>query len=655
MSTSIAQAFKKLNVSSVSEDHVNIFEVSYQYLSNVKKFNDVKSFNNCLVALINLDKYDKALELIKKVKSEELIQQFSIEVGYIYYKTKQSQLLQELYQRILSRDSTSKFMIRGLKHIVAQDYYQKGEDKQALELYQDLIKENDEIDNSLDLYTNELAIISQLNFSSHELKEPLSSTDEQNHDLVFNQALISLSENKATLALSQLDKALELLGYLKLDDESYQIEKCPIVLFKAYIYQTEGQKEEALKLLEDLKLNKFNDIMINLIINNNYYAINEVLVDQTGSDRNVNLAQRVLNYQQNLAITARKLNHGQYTTLIQNNILLKYLTNSLTVKSNQLSSFNLSKLVSKGNFSLLSFKVLIKLGITNEDLISSPRVVSKKLFKAINKSEITEANFNELVACALILLSIDSVSGNYNRSVISLEKLTEFNFKQLSKLLPGLIGSLVNLYETVDATEKLNKLYNTLIQTLDNASSLSHVDFNFFKVIGFKLLIVNDERYNTVFTKLNQANSEDVLIKNVLHNSSEHLLPVETLVSSVDDDIVNTDIDSLIPVSQVSKSSSSSSKVEKKRTKKARFGPSKVLKPADQINLDQERWLPLKLRSNYKPKKSKKKVSTHQGAIESAGASQVSTPSSTPAPTMSNESSAGSSKKANKKKKKGKK
>lgn len=45
MSTSIADAFKKLNVSpeSSTSEHEKIFNVSYEYLSKVKKFNDLKA------------------------------------------------------------------------------------------------------------------------------------------------------------------------------------------------------------------------------------------------------------------------------------------------------------------------------------------------------------------------------------------------------------------------------------------------------------------------------------------------------------------------------------------------------------------------------------------------------------------------------------
>lgn len=47
-----------------------------------------------------------------------------------------------------------------------------------------------------------------------------------------------------------------------------------------------------------------------------------------------------------------------------------------------------------------------------------------------------------------------------------------------------------------------------------------------------------------------------------------------------------------------------------------------MIKPEGEFKLDDERWLPLKLRSYYKPtKKDKKKTSGgHQGAVESSPA-----------------------------------
>ena len=63
------------------------------------------------------------------------------------------------------------------------------------------------------------------------------------------------------------------------------------------------------------------------------------------------------------------------------------------------------------------------------------------------------------------------------------------------------------------------------------------------------------------------------------------------------------------------------SKITKKK-QNPKFGPNKVLKPIEDLQLDEERWLPMKLRSYYKPtKKEKKKASGgggQQGATESS-------------------------------------
>ena len=91
---------------------------------------------------------------------------------------------------------------------------------------------------------------------------------------------------------------------------------------------------------------------------------------------------------------------------------------------------------------------------------------------------------------------------------------------------------------------------------------------------------------------------------------------------------------------------STSQKVEKinKKQRKPKFGPGKVIKPQELLKLDEERWLPMKLRSYYKPKKSSKKKASggHQGAVESLN-------------TTSNTTNSTSSSKKKNNKKKGKK
>lgn len=662
MSNSIIQAFKGLNVTNGDDqDHANIYEISYQYLSKVKKYNDIKSFNNCLVALINLDKYNQALELINKVKNDELIQQFSIEVGYVYYKTRQSSKLHKLYEAINSKaNESSKFLVRGLKHIMAQDCYQTGKHEMTLELYHDLITSNEQIDNSLDLATNEVATVSQSDIVDTN-NVIISKTSESSHDLVLNEALVALKNNQFVQALELLSQALNLLNELNLDEESYQLEKCPLVLVQSYILHLQKKTEESKQLLQELQLNKFNDLLLSLIINNNYYSFDELISDGQIQE-NINLIHRSLNYQQNIGKLSSKLSFSQYNTLVKNNLLLSYLSATLSKGSKFLTSSTLNPFIERGDYSLLTYKVLIKLGITNDDLINEPTIASKKLFKVIKDSTPTPETFNELAVCGLLLTSLNLYTKNFTQCFIALRKLVDYNLENDSntRVLPGLVGSLVNLFEMFPnenligeddhswSTSMLRKLVQRL-EKLD-LNEIDEVYYNFFKAVGFKLMVVNHEDHIKVFKILNQKNPRDTLVSNVLNNTTDNLIPVEKLVNDVDDEVINTDIESFIkkPISNSGSSKVTANKVTKKATRKPKFGATKVIKPEDQLNLDNERWLPMRLRSYYKPKKSKKKAPTHQGAVESPAASQTPTPSSTPAPSSS-------SKKNNKKKKKGKK
>lgn len=163
MSTSIADAFKKLNVSPESSpsEHEKIFNVSYEYLSKVKKFNDLKASKNCLVALINLDKYYKAEQIIRKLPSS-LVNLLILEVAYVYYKIGKVEELVKLYEAT-NKNTLPNAVDIGLKHVLAQSYYKIGNYEKALELYKELIK-NNQYDDELDLVINEKAIVSQLNF-----------------------------------------------------------------------------------------------------------------------------------------------------------------------------------------------------------------------------------------------------------------------------------------------------------------------------------------------------------------------------------------------------------------------------------------------------------------------------------------------------------
>ncbi|KAK6203320.1 uncharacterized protein RJT21DRAFT_26295 [Scheffersomyces amazonensis] len=669
MSNSIAEAFKKLNVSSSSEpsDHENIYSVSYEYLSRVKNFNDARSFKTCLVALINLDKYYKAFEIIKKITDHELISDAILEVAYVYYKLGKSNALNELYN-IQNKNIDNEGVRLGLNHILAQNYYKVGDYNKALKLYHELI-ENNKYDNKSDLIINERAVISQLNFNQ-QLRLTSEFSREDNYDLYFNEALIELANSNLSVSLEYLERAQELCltQNAQWSNSDLLIELLPIKLTIAYIYQLQGDEAKSLTILHEYNNvdSTINDSMIKLIIKNNLYALDNEQI-------NANVIDSEINYQKNLQQLNAKLTKFQYQVLYKNDLLLRYLSGTLS-KSRLTTNFITQYIQDfPGDYLPLVYKILLDLEISYKDLSDSTKLktIGRKLFKFIKSIE--DKSKPELKLGLLLLVFINEKSNNFDQSLPLLEEYTsnEISTRSNEKLTPAIHGAYIQILENFRYTKKLGDYLNELIDSLfATDANIIRQDlnyFNFIKVIAFKSLShpTLQEESLKLFKHLNDIYENDKLVSSILSNSVDSLLSIEELTSNVqpiDDLLAVSNIEDLLP--SVGSNKGVTKKIGKvvkpKKTKKAKFGPNKILKPeGSDLALDDERWLPMKLRSYYKPSKKEKKKGSHQGAIESPTSSAASTPAPTSASTSNapakSSGNSGSSSGKNKKKKKGKK
>lgn len=147
---SVLEAFNNLNVASARDisDHEAIFEISYKYLSQAMEFNHPLSFKNCIVALIKMDKYYKAVDLINKTNSG-VVKQYPLEVAYVYYKVGDLDNVKSVYETA-SVGGADDTLSRALKHVLAQALYQKGAVAESLKIYHELISAQT-IDSELDL------------------------------------------------------------------------------------------------------------------------------------------------------------------------------------------------------------------------------------------------------------------------------------------------------------------------------------------------------------------------------------------------------------------------------------------------------------------------------------------------------------------------
>ncbi|CUM62622.1 uncharacterized protein PRCAT00000176001 [Priceomyces carsonii] len=642
MSNSIAHAFRSLKVSgSETSDHMTIYDVSYQYLSKVKNFDDVKAFKNCLVALINLDRYYKALELIKKISSSDSKSQLMLEIAYVYYKL---EMTDELFKFLHEFNPDNTGIERGLKHIIAQAYYKTGEYEKSLDLYRELI-DNIKYDNSIDLVVNERAIISQLNVvEGRKVQSNYPMENKENYDLYFNEALIFLSVGDMKRARALLEKAEHLCLSQNSDASRKDLisELLPIKLTVSFIHLQAGEIEQCQEIFKEFRAEDISDdAMLKLIFKNDFYCVSD-------SKPRPNLIARDVGYQENLHHLLQKLTKCQYQVVLRNNLLLKFMTD--TLGSNYLSNSSINSYAVKytGDMTLTLYKLFAKLDIRFEDINNDLywRKTSKKLLKFIKRS----GTFSDEIVCAALFITfLNAHEGRFDQCLPVLEQLVEYD---LSKELvtPALIGTLINLYEKLNMKKKLTSLFDRLTPKLLGTQreylSLNSDYYNSIKAFGFVLYNMEDYRYQKIFKLLSEVGKDDKLISSLLSGSTTGLLPIDDLCSEVPiDDLLSTELKLLAPpnMGTMNHKNTHASRVTK-RLRKPKFSASKVIKPKSEMQIDEERWLPLKLRSYYKPKKDKKKTGGHQGASEIL-------PS--PSPSSVSSSQGGSTK--SKRKKKGKK
>lgn len=655
MSSSIISSFKSLNVATAQDfsDHEAIFQASYQYLAKIKEFRDIKAVHNVIVSLINTDRYYKALDFLKQVP-EDILEEFPLEKAYIYYKTGNVKSVEKIYETSANSSELSEILRTALKHVMAQCYYQVGRMSEALKLYHELITLNS-VDNELDIACNERAIISQVSMNGHETKPSLTiSEEEKSYDLLFNEALIELRNNRIENCLSLLKDASSMCTEHNLDSnpEDLAAELAPIELALAYVYQISGNTSQAISTLKSLDMEGVTDLLTKHIVKGN-------LISLTTTPENVNYTARELNYKDVLHLYRNKMTRAQYRSLVKNHILLSYQSNTLSKVSNFLKNSFGKEFAEEfeGDYTTIIIKLLVRLEIPVQDLNNEGnwKAVSKKVYKfalsELSKEEISET----VVASALLLVFVNAKSFKFDQAIDVLDKITLKELQSLtSNMHASLFSCLINLYEVTKGHKKLACLYSSMIEEFQKLSVedlKSTVLHSFVSSVVLKLISVNSSmEVASILNNLKAAQPNNTIISSIT-NGDEVSYDNELASQEDVDTLLEINVDDLItqiPQPRVtSKKGKSALLMVTKKARKPKFSKSKVLNTnanfSAELDLDQERWLPLKLRTYYKPSKKdlKKKTGGHQGAIELS-----------PAPSGN---SLSTSKKQQKKKKKGKK
>lgn len=615
--SSISEAFKQLDV---SDDYDKVYRVSYEYLLKVKAFHDVKGFKSCLVALINLDKYDQAHRLVQKHMPAQFADELVVEVAYILYKLDKHSQLTEVVAR--HRDGCDWVTKRGLDHIVAQSAYRQGQYQEAWQLYAQLASDNQSADHPSDLAVNRVAVVSQMKFAGASAKtdgeaQPssvvasvASLSSETNYDLLFNQALYQIAVNNLEGAQTLLDRARELCESAGDDDVA------PIAVAQAFVRQLAGDAEGARSLYEGAALDDY------------YRFITKANLASLALEppfHNVNLVARDLDLKGSQQRLHAKLTHLQRLTVEKNDLQLGWLALTLGHRPH----------VTQGtdDVTLSVYAVLNRLTITPKELATSPRAAGRKLVRFIkatleNQKEIASLLF---VAAVLVLAHLNAREQNFHQAQPMLEQTVEAQLAS-GVLVPAIVGVLLHIYSITGSSALFAATWKTVDAVLAAYVQGTQVSVPLVKSLALKALteLPDSEvvaRAREALQKLQLANPDDAVVLAALLGLVDGLKLVEELCEGCPDvsELLAIPIDDILPqtVSQKLKQArltAPKKKLLKKKKRAAKFGPNKVLVPEKELKLDAERWLPMKLRSYYKPlKKEKKKMGgSHQGALETS-------------------------------------
>ncbi|CDK27652.1 unnamed protein product [Kuraishia capsulata CBS 1993] len=602
--TTVTEWFDKLVVSSEDAPHRAALATGLESLKSNP--NDADALKTCLVALINLERYETAADWVKNkfpgaVRSDNY--HTLTERAYIYYKTEDKESLIRARHEADGREP--------LLHVLAQHFYRIGNYEEALAIYRDLIKEKS---NLLDSCVNERAVIAES--GSGIAPTALEATD--SYDLAFNEASIAISRSRfekaaglLALAKSKCETAME-----GADPQEAFNELAPILIQQAYVAQREGKFEEANEILAGLDVGRLGDEGLKLIVINNKLSIKGYTNALEGV--NPNLLYRQLGFPNSISNASQKLTLAQKAALQRNELVIGSHAGKSTSSKPHTKSYPSSA-------SPASLEAVAKAGVVLG--ITEPHTAAKVLYKQ-SLSSIGETPL--VLAAVQANVSVE----NFDNAATILEKAVESDISVLLK--PYIALPLLAVYDTLKRLVSKRALLQKIYDQLEMTEIVDDEDAKYIRHIAFSLISVDEEKSKHLFRKLD-SHGKDALVSAVLGNGEpSDLIELDELTEGVDvEDLVKNGILPLIS----NKRTASAIITSKPHSKRHRKNPKHPAKIEGAKGPDPERWLPVKDRSYYKSKKGKKNARDTQGGAadntteESVGASSI--PAAAPAKTAS--------------------
>ncbi len=401
-----------------------------------------------------------------------------------------------------------------------------------------------------------------------------------------------------------MDKSLDILSDAKVACQQADIsnidvknELAAIIIQASYVNHLKGDNEVALSLLNELDPDGFSDPALKLILNNNIVSLSSSTFDPI-------VASRKIVSNGNFNTVKERLLQEQEKILRTNLLVLDGFANK-DIRKQALKLFNqFPSVISPGALGSLN-----KVGALNDDDLLW--VKTKQISKYFKKNSTIFPGF------ALAQLQISSL--NFDGAAKTLERVIEISDKNIV-YQPGFVGLLVTIYEKLNRHQSIVKLFENVYKYLLENESLTNREI-LLKIIGFKFLSSNNEEQNKIAKEIfSKLDSSDILIKlavaitnnqNIDAADFASVHPISLLTANVDvESLENEGVQLLVKKRKAT--DIGSHKTKKHKTKKGKLP--KNYDPNRQP--DPERWLPLRERSTWKPKKGKKHaLNDTQGAV----------------------------------------
>ncbi|KAG2765795.1 hypothetical protein JG687_00009934 [Phytophthora cactorum] len=303
----VAASFSELNAALKRENYSRAVDICNKIRSKFP--DDVDAVKVKCVALIRLEKFDKALELA--VKYEFL----STEKAYCLYRLKQDDdALKLLEGGDLEAQSTAQL------HLAAQLHFRKGNYDQSTRIYELLLSRGQEGDDLLELRTNLLAAYASAG-RSHELKDREIPIDD-GFEVAFNKSFVAIQSGDWEAAEELLLTAERLCRDTFVAEGASEAEiEDEVAVIKtqlAFVKQMRGDLDGALSDYRNVLKLKLRNRAVGAVASNNIVTIRK--------DRDVlDSFKRLKNI--DASVLSDKLNPAQQEAILTNRALLLCLMN----------------------------------------------------------------------------------------------------------------------------------------------------------------------------------------------------------------------------------------------------------------------------------------------------------------------------------------